>query len=157
MVLINAGTNDCDQNVDVSAAGQRMRSLIESLLSAPDMSDTVIVLSTLIPSGKKNIEAVRPYVNSEYRALVDSLRSKGKKKVVLAEMDPPRHAGSQSLSYPRDYADSVHPNDHGYAAMASIWYNAISEAAEHGLIRRSLSVNESSHAFPAGVPLKFKA
>lgn len=140
MILINAGTNDCRLNVDISNAGDRMRSLIESLINAPDMKDTLIVLSTLIPSEQKETKENRPAVNEQYRNLVTTMRGEGV-SIVLADMDPPApDAGNGWISYPDDFTgedgvvDDTHPNDEGYAKMAAVWYDAIIDANTEGLI-----------------------
>ncbi|KAK9590735.1 hypothetical protein V6Z92_003825 [Aspergillus fumigatus] len=135
VVLINAGTNDCDRNIDPANAGARMRSLIETLIHAPDMARTLIVLSTLIPSGSTSVEANRPSVNAQYRALVSDMRAGQNVSIVLADMDPPAPSpGNNWIKYPDSYADNKHPNDYGYSQMADIWYNAIYDAAKAGLI-----------------------
>lgn len=135
VVLINAGTNDCDRNIDPANAGARMRSLIETLIHAPDMARTLIVLSTLIPSGSTSVEANRPSVNAQYRALVSNMRAGQNVSIVLADMDPPAPSpGNNWIKYPDSYADNKHPNDYGYSQMADIWYNAIYDAAKAGLI-----------------------
>ncbi|KAL2820693.1 SGNH hydrolase-type esterase domain-containing protein [Aspergillus granulosus] len=130
IVLINAGTNDCRLGIDINHAGARMRSLIENLLSAEDMADTLIVLSTLLPSGNAAISRNTPAVNAQYRELVQTMRAEGT-RIVLAKMS--------GLLYPQDFTqdgqvDDTHPGDTGYATMARIWYEAIKDAARQGLI-----------------------
>lgn len=148
VVLINAGTNDCRQNIDILNTSQRMRSLIESLINADGMEKTTIVLSTLIPSNEKNTAANRPGVNDQYRDLVKAMRKEGV-NIVLADMDPPAPAGASGwMSWPDDYthngeADDTHPNDHGYSKMARIWYNAIKNAYDQDFIEEP-SVMESA-------------
>ncbi|KAL3436158.1 hypothetical protein BDV09DRAFT_194284 [Aspergillus tetrazonus] len=119
IVLINAGTNDCDINVEPDKAGQRMSNLIETLINAPDMDNTLIVLSTLIPSGSTSVEANRASVNARFRALVP-------------------------IKYPDDYNDNKYSNDYGYSKLAAIWYNAIYDAAKKGLIATPADLNTTS-------------
>ncbi|KAL3468175.1 SGNH hydrolase-type esterase domain-containing protein [Aspergillus heterothallicus] len=130
VVLINAGTNDCRLGIDINNAGARMRSLIENVLSASDMQDTLIVLSTLLPSGNAAIARNTPAVNEQFRALVRTMRREGR-HIVLAEMS--------GLIYPDDFTqkgqvDDTHPGDAGYAKMARIWRDAIRDASRQGLI-----------------------
>ncbi|KAL2799684.1 SGNH hydrolase-type esterase domain-containing protein [Aspergillus keveii] len=137
IVLINAGTNDCRLSIDIPNVGARMRSLIENILSAADMRDTLIVLSTLLPSGNADIARNTPAVNDQYRALVRTMRGQGT-SIVLAEMS--------GLVYPEDFTqggqvDDTHPGDGGYAKMARIWHDAILDAARQGLIPRRASLN----------------
>jgi hypothetical protein len=65
-----------------------MQSLIESLVTAPDMADTAVILSTLTHSGQDNIEATRQSVNTEFRTLVETMRADNV-SIILADMDPP--------------------------------------------------------------------
>ncbi|KAF7593380.1 hypothetical protein BBP40_011569 [Aspergillus hancockii] len=139
LVLINAGTNDCRLNLNISSTGGRMRSLIDSILEAEDTRSTTIILSTLITSVVKNIAANRPEVNRQFRDLVDSMQQEGV-RIVLADMDPETDDENDRLSYPEDYttdgvADDTHPNDGGYSKMANVWYKAILEASDRKFIQ----------------------
>ncbi|KAL3474615.1 SGNH hydrolase-type esterase domain-containing protein [Aspergillus californicus] len=141
VVLINAGTNDCRLEIDIPNAGQRMRSLISSLLDAPDMANTLIVLSTLLPSGNTVITRNTPAVNAQYRDLVQAMRKEGV-SIVLADMNPEGHS---LISYPADFTqdgvvDDTHPGDSGYAIMARVWYEAIVEAGGQGLLTQPVSL-----------------
>ncbi|KAL2819388.1 hypothetical protein BJX63DRAFT_428611 [Aspergillus granulosus] len=140
VVLINAGTNDCRRNLAIDTAGERMRALIMDLLTAPDMSHTLIVLSTLLQSGNEITMSNQPLVNAQYRNLVTDLRGKGH-NIVLAEMDPQDGEGSNRLTYPDSFADVTHPNDQGYKIMASIWYDAIKAAVSQGMISPAAEVD----------------
>ncbi|KAL6231701.1 hypothetical protein BDW75DRAFT_233408 [Aspergillus navahoensis] len=135
IVLINAGTNDCRLNEDIENVGYRMRSLIESLVGAEDMAETVIVLSTLLPSLDRNTSINTPSVNAQYRDLVTTMRKEGT-SIILADMNPeegqPAHGW---IAHPDDFGDVTHPNDQGYAKMAYLWYRAIMKANEQGLIK----------------------
>jgi lysophospholipase L1-like esterase len=123
VVLINAGTNDCLQSLDIENAGARMQSLVNMLLD--NINGTTVVLSTLIPCKDATAEANRPSVNSQYRALVTSLQSQGK-KAVLADMDP--SSNPEYWNESTDFADDVHPNDGGYKKMADVWFDTIERA-----------------------------
>lgn len=136
VVLINAGTNDCARNIDIENTGKRMRSLIESILNAEGMRQTVIVLSTLIPSQERPIEKNRMSVNRQYRDLVVAMRNEGV-SIFLADMDPEEPSpGHGWIKYPEDYKngnnppDPTHPNESGYAKMAFVWFEAIEMAAK---------------------------
>lgn len=138
-VLINAGTNNCRLNTDLPSTGERMRSLINSLISANGMGKATIVLPTHIPSNEINTKANRPGINDQYRDLVKSMRGVGV-NIFLADMDPTEPADASGwISWPDDFdhngtVDDTHPNDHGYSIMARIWYNAINDAQRQKLI-----------------------
>lgn len=141
MVLINAGTNDCHLNVDIPNAGNRIRSLIDYLHTAPDMKDSLIVLSTLLHSWQPEVAAHQPVVNRQYRDLVKTMRSEGI-PVVLAEMDPPDADPNSDWYANRKYfADDTHPNDEGYALMASVWYQSLLDAYNEGLIKNPVGTS----------------
>ncbi|KAJ5496833.1 hypothetical protein N7463_008820 [Penicillium fimorum] len=149
VVIINAGTNDCRQEVDIPNVGARMMSLIKYLVGSEDMNDTLIVLSTLIPSTQKLIAAHRGEVNRQYRDLVKSMKGDGV-NIVLADMDPPApDAANGWISWPGDFTsengdvDDTHPNDHGYAKMAYVWYRAIDDAYGDGLISEPVDTDSS--------------
>lgn len=129
VVLINAGTNDCRLGIEIPEAGTRMRSLIETLVQAEDMSRTLIVLSTLLPTENAQAKANVPSVNAQYRTLVKTMREEGV-SIVLAEMN----RADGWIAFPNDFADDTHPNEAGYKKMASIWHSAIKDAANKNLI-----------------------
>ncbi|KAL4747888.1 hypothetical protein BDW72DRAFT_196314 [Aspergillus terricola var. indicus] len=116
-VLINAGTNDCDFNVDPANAGERMRDLIETLINAPDMGNTLIVPSTLIPSGSDSLETNRPSVNAQFRALVPDMRDSSNISIVLAEMDP-KDSESGDVTF-ISYTNNVHTGEQGFTKGGS--------------------------------------
>jgi lysophospholipase L1-like esterase len=66
LVLLNVGTNDGVQNIDLDNAGKRMEALLKTIYnSSPGV---VVILSTLLPNRNSN-ERIE-YINQQYRALV---------------------------------------------------------------------------------------
>lgn len=128
LVLINLGTNDATQDFQVATAGDRMKEVLDLIYR--DSPVATVVLSTLLPNQVIKTQANVDKINPQYRDLVTKLRSQGK-RIVLAEM-----TGSDGPKLLTDFADDTHPNDQGYKKMANIWYDAIVEAAEAGLIQR---------------------
>ncbi|KAJ9130365.1 Lipase, gdsl [Pleurostoma richardsiae] len=131
VILVNAGTNDCLQNRNVTHAADRMRSMIDDLLVWSPRA--TIVLSTLIVNKDNKTEARVESVNEDYRALAGDLQANGT-HLVLAEMhgsDGPQLA---------DMADQTHPNDTGYAKMAAIWYAALREASNKDWLQQAENV-----------------
>lgn len=110
MVIINLGTNDGNTATDVPNIGIRMNNVLNALWNAPDMSNTCIFLSTLIPTNNEVGMLQRDSINSQYRALVNTRASEGK-CIYLADMDP---NGAVWLTWPDDYWSAevihVHPN-----------------------------------------------
>lgn len=132
-VLINAGTNDANQNgtrEPLKSVKHNMRKLIDDACSR--VPDTVVVLSTLIPSSyhPKNID----YINDQYRALYREyvpLDEEGNEaedppcKLIFAEMN-------DGFITTKDIHDGIHPTLEGYRKMATVWDRAINKANEKG-------------------------
>ncbi|CAG7955405.1 unnamed protein product [Penicillium salamii] len=151
VVLINAGTNDCRlEDALIPTTGERMRSLINTLIQADGMEQTTIILSTLIPSDNTKINQNKPSINNQYRDLAVQMRKEGV-SIVLAEMDPVEpDPGHNWIEYPTDFyhpdlgrVDDTHPNDHGYAKMAYVWQKAIEEAESLGLLKPASELDEN--------------
>ena len=131
VILINAGTNDCIQNVDVANAGKRMENMINDLYTMSP--GTTIILSSLIVNKQAATENRVGQVNPQYSALADRLRSAGK-SIVFVDMHGPD--GPQLA----DMADDTHPNDAGYEKMAKIWYKGFTEASDAKFLQRAVAV-----------------
>ncbi|KAL4997574.1 SGNH hydrolase-type esterase domain-containing protein [Aspergillus recurvatus] len=119
LILINAGTNDCIQNVDITDADTRLDALITHLFAS--IPNTTIVLSTLLPNDFASRAVTR--VSQEYRNLVARRRSRGD-RIVLAEMS--------YFITDDQLVDGTHPSDTGYKEMAAVWWAAIQTAEEEG-------------------------
>ncbi|KAL5341394.1 hypothetical protein BJX70DRAFT_405980 [Aspergillus crustosus] len=148
VVLINAGTNDCRlaTDADIPNAVDQMRTLIDTLRDGPDMKETVIILSTLIPSDNPLIERHRELVNDQYRELVRLMRDEGV-PILLADMDPYVHTvADRWLKFPDDYTtngkvDDTHPSISGYRKMAYVWAEAIERAHSEDPIAQPVAVD----------------
>lgn len=125
LFTVNAGTNDCAQNYELSGVGDRMSGMLEYLWNTS--AGSTIILSTLIINLNETIEARVKDVNDQYRALAKKKAAEGK-KIVLAEM----HAADGPQ--PNEMADNTHPNDEGYDKMAKIWFRTINEAQSKGFL-----------------------
>ena len=123
------GANNCNKNLDISEAGQRIEATIGRLWRLTP--DATVILATITPNGKGGaFEANVVAVNEQSRALYQALQSRGK-RIILAEF----HDGSGFLHYPADFHDIGHPNDKGYIKMANIWFKAIQQAVAAGFIQ----------------------
>lgn len=123
-MLINAGTNDCIQNYNVSTAHERMRALVEKLFA--EIPGTTVVLSTLLPNAVDSVDERVSGVNDKFRELVASLGSGSEgvsgeeggveregKRIVLAEMNEGYITRDELVD------DGIHPNKDGYDKMAA--------------------------------------
>lgn len=123
--LINAGSNDCIQDLRLKDFGRRMDELLEYLWKTCPSS--TIILSTLLVNADKDVNSRVSHVNEQIRDLVKLNIADGK-KIVVADM--------QGTEGPRliDLVDGTHPGDVGYGMMAVIWFNSIQEAKSRGIL-----------------------
>lgn len=131
---VNAGTNDCLQNRDVTHIDDRMESLINYLFEASPQS--TVILSTLVYNADTAVEECTQTVNKQYLALAEKLQGKSK-KIVLADMQ------SSDGPQPSEMVDGTHPNDEGYKKMAKIWLKAIEDAESWGWIESPSSLKDN--------------
>ncbi|KAM5462559.1 hypothetical protein MferCBS49748_006466 [Microsporum ferrugineum] len=119
VVLLHAGTNDMDKNINPEDAPNRLGRLIDKITAA--CPDAVIFVSKLIPSSNENTQARIVDFNTALPEIVGKRVSAGYKVFLMDGYSP--------LSFvANDFADSLHPNDQGYGKLATAWYNAIAFA-----------------------------
>ncbi|KAF2825075.1 hypothetical protein CC86DRAFT_241827, partial [Ophiobolus disseminans] len=128
--LINAGTNDCQQNyLKMEGATGRLDSLLKK---AWDLSgEATIILSTLLPSSNEDSnpgsnERVNA-LNNEIRDLARRLKGAGR-RIQLADMN-------DGFITQTDLVDGVHPNGLGYRKMAAVWLAAIKQAGYEKMLQ----------------------
>ncbi|KAK4125761.1 carbohydrate esterase family 3 protein [Parathielavia appendiculata] len=127
VVLVNAGTNDALQGWNVSSAGERMEEMVRGVWE--DSPRAVVVLSTLVVNQQASVEQNVEVINRQYRKLAARLRGEEGRRIVLAEM----HGEKGPVL--EDLADGIHPTDHGYRIMAELWFAALVEASQAGLLQ----------------------
>ncbi|HSC89011.1 MAG TPA: SGNH/GDSL hydrolase family protein, partial [Polyangiaceae bacterium] len=121
VVLLHIGTNDLNSELEVASAPQRLARVIDAfLIGAPD---ALLVVAQLIPTRTDSLnDAVETY-NAATAELVAARVASGKHIVLVDHYS----AFQENPKYRDDYLfDGLHPNDAGYAAMADVWYEAIS-------------------------------
>ncbi|KFY88239.1 hypothetical protein V500_06461 [Pseudogymnoascus sp. VKM F-4518 (FW-2643)] len=119
LVLINVGTNNAAQNVNVSTISKDYIRLLDKLWLG--ISNATVILSTLLVNKNAQTNTRANTINAAIRSTV--LSHYAGKKIVLAEMN-------NGFITTADFADETHPNDHGYKKMASVWWTAF-QIAEH--------------------------
>ncbi|KAH6655760.1 carbohydrate esterase family 3 protein [Truncatella angustata] len=127
LVLINVGTNDALRNIDIPNAGARMQSLINDIYTQSPRA--TVILSSLIRNTNSDAQDRGVQINSQYQALVGSLRGQGK-PIIWADMQGSNGPLASDLG-----PDGTHPLDQGYQKMANIWYSAISQANEADFLK----------------------
>lgn len=122
---VNAGSNDCIQNLEIENFGRRLGNLLEYLwLASPG---STIILSTLLVSQDKSVDSRIRFVNEQIRTLAASKAAKGE-KITLVDMCT---AEGPCVA---DLVDGVHPNDLGYRKMANLLFQGILGAVLKGLL-----------------------
>ncbi|KAI2462882.1 carbohydrate esterase family 3 protein [Annulohypoxylon bovei var. microspora] len=127
--LIQAGTNNVLQNLDVDKAGADMESFIDYLLKTSPRS--TVVFSTCLTNTVPDCEPKILDVNQQFRELIKKYESK---PVLLAEMHPSE--GFPDRPQAADIGpDGTHPSDHGYDLMGYIFAKGVQEADRKGYLR----------------------
>lgn len=129
LFTVNVGSNDCVQDFEIETAGKRISEMLEYLWTAS--SGSTVVLSTLLPNLDRKIESRVLRINEEYREIAKAKAVEGR-KIIIVDMHGP---DGPQIS---DLADGTHPNDVGYAKMATIWRRGIHEAVHKDFIQEPL-------------------
>ncbi|KAJ5679988.1 hypothetical protein N7536_011127 [Penicillium majusculum] len=124
LFTVNVGSNDCVQDFEIEIAGKRMSDMLEYLWKAS--SGSTVVLSTLLLNLDGQIESRVLHINEQFWEIAKSNVAEGRKIIIV---------GMHGPDGPRigDLADGTHPNDVGYAKMATIWRRGIHEAVNKDL------------------------
>ncbi|KAI1379056.1 carbohydrate esterase family 3 protein [Hypoxylon crocopeplum] len=129
LFLVNAGSNDCFQHVDVDNFYKRYDALVQYLLEASPRS--TVIICTILPTwdtrfnGREDVWRVNPQI----RRLAKIYKSQ-ELPVVLAELQGPDGIQDGNLA-----SDGMHPGTPGYEMMATKMYQAIVEADARGFLQ----------------------
>jgi len=121
-VLIMEGTNDAHGCDDKVAAVNNLRSMVQ----AAKANKSIPIIGTIPPSFRNNpcADDIIDDVNLNIHAFASA------DNVVVAEIfDGMNQRDLFGISLDRD---PLHPNEHGYAVMADIWYQAMLQAIPGG-------------------------
>ncbi|KAM0547807.1 hypothetical protein ACHAPJ_010269 [Fusarium lateritium] len=113
LVLINAGTNDCNQHIDIDRAGGRMKSLVDDIYS--NIPGVTVILSTIVKNTNTTNDACATKLSKQIRQLVKTYRGQ---RIGLADINP-------ALPTSMLQKDGTHPTDAGYKLFAAVWWDAI--------------------------------
>jgi len=120
IVLLMIGTNDINGNVDVQNAPQRLGNLIDSITSrAPD---ALVVVASIIPVLNSGTNAKVITYNTAVKQVVEERASDGKHVTFLDNYEAINSQPNFSTSL---MADSLHPNDAGYAVLGRSFFDEI--------------------------------
>lgn len=122
VVLIHAGTNNMDKEIDLDIAPDLYNSMLINIMNkAPE---AVILVAPVIWANDERMNRNTDKFNADLRTIIRSKQNDGKRI-----LEVPIEIGLSDLN------DSKHPNNQGYNKMATAWYNAILEADERGWLR----------------------
>ncbi|KAK5636450.1 hypothetical protein RRF57_012162 [Xylaria bambusicola] len=129
LFLLNAGSNDCFQHIDIDNFYKRYDALVQYCLSASPRS--TIIMSTILPTWDKRFNGREEVwkVNPQIRRLAKIYQEEGK-PVVLAELQGPDGIQDGNIA-----ADGMHPGTAGYEMMATKMFEAIVEADARGFLQ----------------------
>ncbi|KAF2167810.1 carbohydrate esterase family 3 protein [Zasmidium cellare ATCC 36951] len=121
VILLNAGTNDCNiPGKDPETAPQRYSTLLANIRQhAPD---AVVIASSLVPNLKDSTDECIQKLNPGLYEAVQNASSAGQKTgwVDMYNVVPKSEIHTN---------DSTHPTDAGYQLMADAWYKEIKNVA----------------------------
>ncbi|KAL7788379.1 carbohydrate esterase family 3 protein [Trichoderma ceciliae] len=126
LITINAGSNDCLQNLEIGEIGKRIDMILEYVWHASPGS--TIILSTLLPNLDKTTEQRVLQSNAQFKELALQ-KSIQRKRIILVDMhgaDGPNES---------DLVDGTHPSDLGYQKMANLWHKGFREAVSKGFLQ----------------------
>jgi lysophospholipase L1-like esterase len=125
IVLVDAGTNNCNRGGAVPDAGANVTAMINTIFSkSPGVT---VILATILVNTVPAQESCRVDINAQYAVLVNQLQLAGA-KILLVDMR------SQAGPTTDDLFDGRHPNDVGYQKMATVWFSGIQQAIGQGLV-----------------------
>ncbi|PNH36215.1 hypothetical protein VD0002_g9005 [Verticillium dahliae] len=128
VVLVHAGTNNMDKEVDLGEAPALIEGIIDDLLQGSP--NTVVLVAPVIWANDARMNANTDRFNKQLTTLIASKQKAGEHVLAV-----PIAIGAGDLS------DRKHPNNAGYGKMADAWFNAILEAHERGWIKAPAKVN----------------
>ena len=140
VILLMAGTNDMLQNDSLTTAPARLGSLIdECTLACPHAVVIVAQLTPLNnvlvnPTGQSNVLAF----NAALPVVIEERVNANHSKLILVDMQNTLNGLNSS-----DLNDGIHPNDVGYAKMASIWLDGLKNASSMGWITPPIKLSTS--------------
>lgn len=126
LVTINAGSNDCLQNLEIGQIGNRINGLLEYIWST--CPGSIIILSTLLLNSDPLTEQRILQANEQFQDLAFQ-KSKGHKRIILVDMHGVDGPNADEL------VDGIHPNDEAYKKMARIWHKGFREAVSKGFLQ----------------------
>lgn len=156
VVIINGGSTNANEDKDIDQSYQQMEDILNDIWGYDDMSDTCIILSTLIPTDYEQGIVNRIAINKAYRKLVQDKKSS--KCIYLADMEP-SNSSSDFLNIDGPYwfdDPKIHPNvslrsacwkfkcltkqNEGYRQMGYVFYASLRRALDAGKVKEAAAM-----------------
>ncbi|KAH7024345.1 uncharacterized protein B0I36DRAFT_386954 [Microdochium trichocladiopsis] len=126
VVLVHAGTNDVDKEVDLETAPARLEAIIDEIHDNDTTGGrAVILVAKIIWANDARMQANTDAFNEKVAEVVKRKRQAG----IEARM-----VDMSRILTVADLDDRKHPNEAGYQKMAKAWFDAILEAADARVI-----------------------
>jgi lysophospholipase L1-like esterase len=129
IVTLHLGTNDLNQNDNVSTAPDRLGALIDQILVAAP--DTTVVVAQLVLSKNASLNALVQTYNTAVASVVATRKNAGKHVQLV----------SMSALTTADMSDDLHPNDAGYKKMAASFYAGIQTVIAAGWVKEPVTIS----------------
>ncbi|OGM42647.1 hypothetical protein ABOM_008414 [Aspergillus bombycis] len=132
LVLVHAGTNNMDKEVDLDKADRLIESIIDRLLDGSQ--GVTILIAPVIWANDPRMQRNTDAYNKKLRAIIQRRQETG------------QHILEVPISITvSDLSDKKHPNSAGYSKMAAAWYDGILEAQTREWIKAPAAVDADDH------------
>ncbi|EFQ35522.1 GDSL-like Lipase/Acylhydrolase [Colletotrichum graminicola M1.001] len=125
LVLVDAGTNNCNKGGIIPDAGANVTAMINNIFAQSPGS--TVILTSILANKIAAQDACRVNINAQYADVATQFQQSGA-KFALVDMRSPAAPGLNDLN------DTRHPNDGGYVKMANVWATGIQEVISQGFI-----------------------
>lgn len=123
VILVHAGSNDMNQDFDVTNAPARLGALIDQIITGNPTG--LIIVAEIIANNDTLVNSRVKAFNKALPAIIAARSSSGK---------PVRLVSMEEVKPAEDTYEGLHPNEKGYHKMATAWFAAIDKAGQEGLI-----------------------
>lgn len=130
VVLIHAGTNNMDKEVDLDKAPAIMTDMIVNI--GKEAPEATILVAPVIWANDTRMQANTDKFNTQLHDIIEERQQAGQHVIEV-----PIDIGIDDLS------DKKHPNDIGYKKMATAWFGGIKEAYKRGWLVRAIKLSPS--------------
>ncbi|KAF9870899.1 GDSL-like Lipase/Acylhydrolase [Colletotrichum karsti] len=125
LVLLDAGTNNCNKGGDFPDAGANVTAMINKIYQQSPGS--TVILTSILANKVPEQDACRVKINEQFNSLAAQFQQSGA-KFGFVDMRSPEAPNLNDLN------DTRHPNDGGYVKMANVWAKGIQDVMAKGFI-----------------------